>query len=156
MTEGLRDSLTATSAGSTVDKTDRFEELSDSTESSSTYDKDEIIQYVNTQSPIMQIPELFTSVPLLKDSHKTVTSEVQEETVEACLPFLSGNPYNFPLGSKGIPRLRRTLHAEFLRDAMSDLPAPFIAIDASRPWFFYWALAGLSFLGCEVDEYAER
>ncbi|KAF2264712.1 terpenoid cyclases/Protein prenyltransferase [Lojkania enalia] len=92
----------------------------------------------------------------LQDLLTTETSEVQDETLEAILPFLEGNPNGFELNSFGIPKLQRKIHIPFLHHALGDYPPQFAAMDASKPWILYWCLQGLTALGCSVDDYRER
>jgi hypothetical protein len=47
-------------------------------------------------------------------------------------------------------------HIDFLRDALGEHPAPFVGIDASRPWMVYWSLMGLHLLGEDVTDYRTR
>jgi protein farnesyltransferase subunit beta len=92
----------------------------------------------------------------IEDSFKTDSSEVQDETLEAVLPFLEGNPNDFPLNEFGIPHLQKEKHVKFLKKALGDYPAPYAMMDASRPWLVYWSLQGLSALGYDISEYRER
>lgn len=93
---------------------------------------------------------------LFHDDLQTTTSEAQERTTEECLPLLRGEKsLGLPINSHGIPHLNRTKHAEFLENFTGPLPAPYVAIDASRPWMFYWTMAGLSFLGEDVTSRKE-
>lgn len=97
------------------------------------------------------------TVNLFHDDLETTTSEAQQKTTAECLPLLTGqHPQSVELNSHGIPHLRRQKHADFLRGALGELPAPYQVVDASRPWLFYWSLGGLSFLGEEVSEYREQ
>ena len=57
---------------------------------------------------------------------------------------------------RGVPHLDRKSHIQFLHKSLRTLPAPYVAADASRPWMFYWALAGLSAMGEDSSEYRER
>ncbi|KAL3423648.1 prenyltransferase and squalene oxidase [Phlyctema vagabunda] len=102
------------------------------------------------------VPDLFTSMPCLRDPLVTQTSLVQDETIEECLPFLSGIEPGVTYGDHGVPHLHRERHIQFLHKSMRNLPAPFVAADASRPWMFYWALNGLSTLGEDASAYRER
>lgn len=103
------------------------------------------------------IPSLFTSWPLIRDPLETDTSQIQDETVEDVLPFLSGTSQEFTsYNLHGIPHLDRERHIRFLHKSLGDLPAPFVAADAARPWFFYWAICALSTLGEDVSSYRER
>ena len=75
--------------------------------------------------------------------------------MDECLPFLTGEELGRK-NSHGIPSLDRERHLKFLRKQLGDLPAGFMAADASRPWFFYWCLAAMSLLGEDVAPYRER
>jgi len=99
------------------------------------------------------IPDVFTAGPPIRDALETDTSRTQDETVAACLPFMSGGAARVPVNAHGVPRLRRADHARFLRGNLGKLPAPFVAADASRPWFFYWCLNALVLLGEDVEPY---
>ncbi|KAF2739743.1 terpenoid cyclases/Protein prenyltransferase [Polyplosphaeria fusca] len=92
----------------------------------------------------------------LQDLLSTQTWQVQEETLEAVLPYLEGNPNDFDLNTFGIPKLQRIQHVRFLNNALQKYPAAFMAIDASRPWFLYWSLQGLTALGQDISDYDER
>lgn len=94
-------------------------------------------------------------IPIV-DSFRTDSSEVQDETLEVVLPFLEGNPNDFPLNDFGIPHLQAEKHVRFLKKALGDYPAPFALMDASRPWLVYWSLQGLSALGYDISEFRER
>ncbi|KAI9752990.1 MAG: hypothetical protein M4579_005375 [Chaenotheca gracillima] len=112
------------------------------------------------------IPSLFTNPPFLKDPLTTVTSEAQDAVVEQCLPFMSGapvaddeddaDPETLTPNARGVPRLLRQKHVEFLEGALGKLPAGFMGMDATRPWMLYWALNGLMLLGEDISVYRER
>ena len=94
-------------------------------------------------------------IPIV-DKLKTSSTEVQDEAFEAVLPFLEGNPNDFPLNILGIPQLQKHLHVKFLKKALGDYPAPYVMMDPSRPWLVYWSLQGLSALGHDISEFRER
>jgi len=102
------------------------------------------------------IPDIFTSLPPLRDLLNTETSQIQEETIQECLPFLSGAKEGIYYNVHGVPNLDIARHIQFLHKSLKKLPAPYVAADASRPWMFYWALAGLSAMGEDITEYRER
>lgn len=102
------------------------------------------------------IPDLFTKLPLLRDQLVTESSQVQEETVHECIPFLSGIEAGITYNDYGVPHLDRKRHVRFLHKSLTKLPAAYVAADASKPWMFYWALAGLSTMGEDVSEYREK
>jgi protein farnesyltransferase subunit beta len=102
------------------------------------------------------VPSLFNSRTPVRDSLETESTQLEDETVDACLPYLNGNPYGFGLNSYGIPHLQRQKHVNFLKQALGKYPPKFVLMDASRAWIFYWAIAGLSMLGEDVSVYQER
>ncbi|EME45198.1 hypothetical protein DOTSEDRAFT_108593, partial [Dothistroma septosporum NZE10] len=95
---------------------------------------------------------------LFHNDISTETSGKQTETAAECLPFLFGKEAlaGIPTNSHGIPHLNRAKHITFLENGLGDLPAPYVLLDASRPWVFYWCMAGLSFLDEDVSHYKER
>ncbi|KAK3333480.1 terpenoid cyclases/protein prenyltransferase alpha-alpha toroid [Cercophora scortea] len=101
------------------------------------------------------IPDLFTQLPPVRDDLETDTSEAQDETVEACLPFLAGQDDLFEYNEHGVPRINREKHIKFLHNSLGRLPGGFVAADASRPWFLYWSLSALTMLGEDVSHYRE-
>ena len=135
---------------------------SDLASTSSIADTLEDIEIVRDLRPIATIatPAWFTDSPPIQDELQTETSKVREETGRKCLPFLqnkdTNNSSDFNKNSFGIPALQKEGHVEFLHGYLADFPAQFVSLDASRPWLFYWCLAGLSFLGQDISEYRER
>lgn len=94
---------------------------------------------------------------LFHDDLVTVTSEAQDKVTAECLPYLTlADTKGLPLNTYGLPALRREAHKRFLLKQLDRLPAPYAAMDASRPWIFYWTMAGLSFLGDDVSGFKER
>lgn len=102
------------------------------------------------------IPDMFTSLPLIRDILQTETSLDQDETVQEVLPYLSGLEEDLNYNSEGVPHLFRDNHIRFLHKSVGPLPAPYVAADASRPWLIYWALTALSTLGYDVSSYRGR
>ena len=102
------------------------------------------------------IPSLFTDLPRIRDLLITESSQIQDKTIQECLPFLSGIKPDIWYNDHGVPKLDRRRHIPFLHKTLLKLPAPYVAADASRPWMFYWALAALSTMGEDVSEYRER
>ncbi|KAG9228979.1 CaaX farnesyltransferas-like protein beta subunit Ram1 [Amylocarpus encephaloides] len=100
-------------------------------------------------------PDLFTGLPYIRDLLMTETSRVQERTIEECLPFLTGAEEEIEYNAHGVPNLDRKRHIAFLHKGLRKLPAPYVAADASRPWMFYWALAGMHAMGEDVSQYRE-
>ncbi|KAJ5136798.1 hypothetical protein N7448_005352 [Penicillium atrosanguineum] len=104
------------------------------------------------------IPALFTQPPPIRDPLVTESIDLQDATLEKCLPFLKGIHSNQkgPFNACGVPALQRDDHVAYLYDALEDYPAGFVAMDASRPWMVYWALAGLSLLGEDITRVRQR
>lgn len=106
-------------------------------------------------APEFPIPPLFTKEPLLRDALKTVTSEMQDETLEELLPYLKE-----PVGDLnvfGVSQLSRKKHEQYLSWMLEGpYPAGFVAADASRPWMLYWALAAMVLLDVDVRDYRAR
>jgi protein farnesyltransferase subunit beta len=127
----------------------RIEELSDS---SADYE-DMGIATEQEQANIAYLERV--RVPI-RDKLETDSSEVEAETLGVVLPFLEGNPNDFPLNDFGIPQLQRPKHVAFLKQALGSYPSQFAMMDASRPWLVYWSLQGLSALGEDILEYRER
>ncbi|KAG6210179.1 hypothetical protein E4U50_002744 [Claviceps purpurea] len=101
------------------------------------------------------IPSLFTFGPPIRDALTTDSSQLQDETVEECAPFLTGYGHD-QCNIHGIPPLRRPQHVKFLQKQLGKLPKMFKSADSSRPWIFYWCLNGLSLLGEDVSAYRSR
>lgn len=106
-------------------------------------------------APALMIPDLFTHAPPVRDPLVTGTSRVQDETVAACLPFLSGEDDAVAYNEHGVPALDRERHIRFLHQSLGRLPGRFVAADASRPWFLYWCLSAMAMLGEDVTPYRE-
>ncbi|KAJ6188803.1 hypothetical protein N7519_003711 [Penicillium mononematosum] len=103
------------------------------------------------------IPALFTQPPPIRDPLITETIDLQNATLEKCLPFLKGiHSTQKDFNDHGVPALQRDLHISYLYDALEDYPEGFVAMDASRPWIVYWALAGLAMIGEETTRFRER
>jgi protein farnesyltransferase subunit beta len=101
-------------------------------------------------------PDLFSQPPLIQDILKTQTSIIQDATIQECLPYFTGSMDCFTYNDHGVPHLDRKRHIQFLHKSLRKLPAGFVTADASRPWMFYWALAGLSAMGEDISEYQEK
>ena len=102
------------------------------------------------------IPDLFTSLPLIRDLLNTESSHIQDETIQECLPFLSGAEEDIRYNDHGVPALDRGRHIAFLHKSLRQLPASYVTADASRPWMMYWSMAGLSAMGVDISEYREK
>ena len=104
------------------------------------------------------VPTIFKSLPPIKDSLTTETSVNQDETLQECLPFLTGETSRsiFDYNLHGLPSLDREKHIEYLHGCLEELPAGFVGFDAARPWLVYWTLTGLCVLGESVDQYRSR
>jgi len=103
------------------------------------------------------IPALFAHPAILHDQLQTKSSDAHQAVMESCLELLTGKEQTIiDLNSHGIPHLQRQKHIKFLKGVLGKYPPPFQAMDASRPWLLYWALAGLASLGEDVSHYRRR
>ncbi|KAJ5776084.1 uncharacterized protein N7511_001095 [Penicillium nucicola] len=107
-----------------------------------------------TEKPRPGIPALFTQPPAIRDPLITETLDLQNATREKCLPFLKGihSSQKGPFNASGVPALLRDDHIGYLYDSLEDYPAGFVAMDASRPWMVYWALASFAMLGEDASQ----
>lgn len=129
---------------------DRIEELSD------TDSEYEDVGYVTGPHDMAHMEYINSVTQPIRDAFSTKTSKVQDETLEELLPYLEGNPADFPLNSFGLPQLQRQKHIAYLKKSLRSFPAQFVALDAARPWLVYWSLQGLTALGYDISEYQQR
>ncbi|KAJ0288353.1 hypothetical protein CBS470a_004938 [Colletotrichum nupharicola] len=105
------------------------------------------------------VPALFTTPPPVRDALPTATSKLQDDTLRQCLPFLAADPgstaANPARNAHGVPALLRDNHVKFLEKQLGRFPAPYVAADASRPWFLYWSLNALALLGYDTAVYRD-
>ncbi|KAH7083151.1 terpenoid cyclases/protein prenyltransferase alpha-alpha toroid [Paraphoma chrysanthemicola] len=151
MTTSSRSSAQAPSARleEILDESERIEELSDT---------DNEYEDMGTATPEEQANIAYLDsvrVPI-RDNYRTETSKVQDDTAEIILPYLEGNPNNFPLNAYGIPKLQREGHAKMLERTLKDYPGQFAQLDASRPWLVYWGLQSMTALGIDINRFQER
>lgn len=110
--------------------------------------------------PFMAVPPHLCQWPPIQDQWSTYTSELQGQTITECLPLLTAvnsptsNPFDFD--EHGLPSLHRQAHVEFVHNGLEPLPAPFVAMDASRPWLMYWSLLSLHIMGEDVTAFRSR
>ncbi|KAJ5653121.1 hypothetical protein N7490_000124 [Penicillium lividum] len=104
------------------------------------------------------VPDLFTQPPAIRDPLVTETTDLQDATLEKCLPFLKGihNSQSGPFNACGVPALQRDDHVVFAYDSLEDYPSGFVILDASRPWMAYWGLATLYLMGEDPTRFRER
>jgi len=101
---------------------------------------------------LKESPEVETDSSIISRS-----ADLQLETVQECLPLLLGQRDALvEVNQHGLPRLTKNKHIKFLRWFLGSLPAPFTALDASRPWNFYWCIMGLYLLGDDVSVHRKR
>ncbi|KAK1922572.1 terpenoid cyclases/protein prenyltransferase alpha-alpha toroid [Papiliotrema laurentii] len=88
-------------------------------------------------------------VPLPSNSHPTPTLTEQAETESLIERLLS---ITAPLDAPNGTTLRTAEHNKFLASTLFKLPAPYVALDASKPWLLFWTLQSLDILGIGVDQ----
>lgn len=139
----------------------RLEEITDDDDSDDFEDMDEespkgeVVPDLADFSLKPKTPALYSHLPPLVDTLKTKTSEDQQETVKSILPYHTSNPTGFDLNSHGVPHLVRKKHLEYAEDGLTEYPAQFVVIDASRPWIPYWSLFAISVLGGDTSKFRE-
>jgi len=101
------------------------------------------------------VPDLFTTPAPVRDALATATSQAQDETVRECVPLLAATDSDIEYNAHGVPSLLRDNHIRFLQKQLGRFPAPYVAADASRPWFLYWSLNALALLGYDTAVYRE-
>jgi protein farnesyltransferase subunit beta len=138
-----------------ISDSNRIEELSD-TDNEYPDNEYEDIGIVEDQHEAANMEYINNLISPIRDSLETETSITQDETLAVVLPFLEGNPNDFPLNAFGLPKLQREKHAAFLHQALGDYPAQMAAMDAARPWLVYWSLQGLTALGYDISEFQDR
>lgn len=79
---------------------------------------------------------------------KTETVRAQNQTVAACLPFLSGTIDGIAptFNDHGIPPLQWDMHVDFVRESLEKKHSAFVGFDPARPWIAYWAFTALALL----------
>ncbi|KAL2040809.1 hypothetical protein N7G274_006267 [Stereocaulon virgatum] len=103
----------------------------------------------------LQVPDLYTTLPPIKDTLTTDTSVSQDNIIQRCLPHLSASGSSvFSVNGQGIPSLERENHIDFLHSTIEN--ARYIPYDSVRPWVLYWSLTALSLLGENVETYQQR
>ena len=96
-------------------------------------------------------PSIF-SLPLdvlPSDSHPTATLHEQEETEQLIKHLLETTA---PLDGSQPTTLRVGEHNAFLANGLFKLPAPYVALDASKPWLLFWTFQSMDILGISYDQ----
>jgi protein farnesyltransferase subunit beta len=47
-------------------------------------------------------------------------------------------------------------HVKYICSTMNYLPAPYVSLDASRPWLLFWTTHSLDLLGCALDDETKK
>lgn len=114
----------------------------------------------DSENLLSSIPSPLREPPAIVDTLETETSRLQEATLQECLPLLRAladpNRSPFDFNEFGVPSLEREDHINFLHENLEEFPAPFVGIDASRPWMVYWALSALYMLGEDISSFQSR
>lgn len=84
--------------------------------------------------------------PYPTDGLTTETSITQSETEQTILHTLRTSPPSPPTV------LNRNVHASYIGKSLMSLPAPYVSLDASRPWLMYWSLHSFDILGIGLDQ----
>ncbi len=84
--------------------------------------------------------------PFPSDGLDTSTSAEQLTTEQTLLRTLTTSPPSPP------KTLNKAAHTQYIAKSLMSLPAPYVTLDASRPWLMYWCLHGFDLLGVGLDE----
>ena len=121
----------------------------------------------STVDPLHPSIHALPHTPFLSDNHPTATAVEQEETEQLIEALLDSVPplevtaeQNGKAEAKIEPSngdvqktsLRTAEHQKFLASTLFRLPAPYVALDASRPWLVYWTVHSLDILGIGLDD----
>ena len=109
-------------------------------------------------------PSIYTlpQTPLYSDGHPSATLYEQAETEHLISELLSltappaphGSPSSTTPGGQAKATatvLRKGDHIKYACSTMNHLPAPYVSLDASRPWLMFWTMHSLDLLGCGLD-----
>lgn len=111
-------------------------------------------------------PSIF-SLPHLShpsNSHPTATLDEQLETEALISEVLrlidvsdtSDSPSTSPESTSELEPLRKGDHVKYICSTMNYLPAPYVSLDASRPWLLFWTMHSLDLLGCALDDETKK
>lgn len=109
---------------------------------------------------IFTLPHLFHPT----NSHPTATLDEQSETetlISEVLKFIdttdtSDSPGSASIEPTELGPLRKGDHVKYLCSTMNYLPAPYVSLDASRPWLLFWTMHSLDLLGCALDDETKK
>lgn len=102
-------------------------------------------------------PSVFTlpRVPLPSNGVYTDTLLEQRDTEDRLSDVLSDVAPALvprePATAGGTTTLRKAEHALFLHSMFYRLPAPYVSLDASKPWLMYWTVHSLDLMGIGLD-----
>jgi len=91
--------------------------------------------------------------PLPSNSHPTDTLYEQADTEDLLNTLLETIA---PLDGADPTILRRGEHNVFLGSTLFKLPGGYVALDASKPWLFFWTMHSLDILGIALDQEMKR
>jgi protein farnesyltransferase subunit beta len=105
-------------------------------------------------------------VPHPTNSHPSATLDEQFETEDLISDLLKliappSNPLSSSTSSTSDPNgtgtvLRKGDHVKYACSTINHLPAPYVSLDASRPWLLFWTMHSLDLLGCAVDDETKK
>ena len=98
--------------------------------------------------------------PLPSNSHPSATLEEQQQTEQLLSELLAltapplGPDQQQSQGSTAVTgtQLRKGEHVQYACSTLYRLPAPYVSLDASRPWLLFWTMHSLDLLGCGLDD----
>jgi protein farnesyltransferase subunit beta len=107
-------------------------------------------------------PSVFTlpHVPQPTNSRPTATLEEQAETESLIFELLklvstTEEDDDQKAANAGL-HLRKGDHVKYVCQTVNHLPAPYVSLDASRPWLLFWTMHSLDLLGCALDDETKK
>lgn len=104
---------------------------------------------VDLAPSIVSLPQ----IALATNSHPSATLDEQAGTEQLIKTLLETTA---SLDGTEPTVLRKREHSTFLAGSLFQLPAPYVSLDASKPWLLFWTLQSLDILGVPVDNEVKK
>jgi protein farnesyltransferase subunit beta len=111
-------------------------------------------------------PSIFSlpHLPHPSNSHPTATLDEQFETeglISGVLRLIDTSDTSDDAGAETtseleLEPLRKGDHVKYVCSTMNYLSAPYVSLDASRPWLLFWTMHSLDLLGCALDDETKK
>jgi protein farnesyltransferase subunit beta len=102
---------------------------------------------------IFDLPHL--SHPTNSHPSPTLDEQFETESLISSLLKLTAPPKTEGDNDSGTV-LRKGDHVKYVCSTMNYLSAPYVSLDASRPWLLFWTMHSLDLLGCALDDETKK